>query len=503
MRNAMIFIFALALIAHAAFADISVSNATTLPSSVRPGVAGTISMTVSNPDTYDALGVIGESFGTDDISTAGRTGLGDFKSGVSSILSFPFSVPATTKAGIYTIRYTLSWTNVNGSRYKTLYLPIVVSNPPIFSIDSEDKAVFTNSDFNVSGTLFNSGGKATAVRIQANSDKVIQTGQNPLWVGDVNKSAAFQMSFAVAPGTSSGRYLVPVSIIARDEIGQESTYNATLRVSITRRAPSFGLAATADKPLNPGVRATLTLTLANTGDDDAYLVKMALPEDSAFTPIGVTSLDVGTLKAGESRTVDVEVGVNNVAPGFYTPKFTISYKNMEGEAQPDKNVSVGINIEGKNDVSVFISAKPAPLVAGGSHTLSILVSNVGSSPIKALTVEVGDGFFSLQEAQATQFIGGLNEDDFSTVQYKVRVDDGIIDGNYPFNVTMTFKDSYNNEHNITKTEQIYVLSKQTAAKLAGGDGGISPLVMVVALGAIAFAGYYGYKRFKGKPKAKQ
>ncbi len=489
-----------ALLAQLAFADISVGNVTVLPSQVRPGIVGTITMTVSNPDQYDALGVIGEAFGTDNVKSSGTTSLSDFKPGISSVLSFPFSVPSTTKAGIYTIRYTLSYTNVNGSRFKTIYLPIIVSNPPIFAIDADDKTAFSDADFTVKGTLFNSGGHASSVRMQAKSDKVVQTGQNPLWIGDINKSSSFELSLASAPGVTSGSYSIPIVITARDEIGQETDYNATLRISINRREPSFLVAATADKPLYPGTRSRLSVKITNTGNDDAYSVRLSLPENSALVPIGTSDIDVGDIKLGESKTAYLDVGVSNVAPGFYTPKFTVSYKNQKGDAQADKSVSSGINIEGKNDVSVFISSKPAPLVAGGSHTLSVLVSNVGSSPIKALTVEIGNGFFSLQEAQDTQFIGGLNEDDFSTVQYKIRVNDGVLDGTYPFNVTMTFKDAYNNEHIISKTERISVQSKETAAKLAGSNGGISPIVMLVVLAAVAGIAYFAYKRFKSPKK---
>lgn len=503
MKNICVFMLAaFVLLPGIAWADISVSNVTTLPASIKPGVLGTITMGVSNPDAYDANGVSGQAFGNENVNSAGSTFLGDFKPGVSSVLSFPFSVPLTTKAGIYTLQYRLSWTNVNGSRYKTLYLPITVSNPPLFSMETADVKAYTNNDFTVNGTIFNSGGAASAVRLQASSDKVVQLGQNPSWVGEVNKSAQFQLKFSVAPGVSSGSYSVPIMIYSRDEVGQDAISNTTLRISITQRAPSFVLAAESDKPLVVGARARLMVKVTNTGDDGAYQVRLTLPKSAALTPLGMSDADIGTIKSGESMEASFDVGVNSVPPGFYASDFIVRYHNKDGEAQEDKTASTGINIEGKNDVSVFVSSKPSPLVSGSPHTLSVLVSNIGSAPIKALTVKIGNGFFSLQEAQDTQFIGGLNEDDFSTVQYKIRVNGSLRDGTYPFAVELRFKDAYNIEHTVSKAEKLNVVSKETSEKMTG-NGGTNIGMVVVGIAILAAIAYFAYKRFWHKGQSKK
>jgi len=485
MRNTKIISIALlaALLCGIAFADLSVSSVATTPESIKPGVVGAISMTVSNPDVTDALGVVVEAYGTSNINAGGEQYLGDFKSGAATVVTYPFSVPSDTKAGIYTAKFKFTWTNQNGSRFKTLSVPLTVGNPAIFSVQSEGNRAYSNDDITVRGRLYNDGGFAKSVRIAMSSSQFIQTGQTPLYIGDVDNITDFAVNLTVAPGVSSGSYSIPILIYSRDEVGQDQLSNTTLRIMVTRRAPDFTVSATPDKTLTPGSQAMLTVELRNIGDDDAYSARVSLPSNKALTPLGQTDVEMGQIAAGQSKRASFAVGVNDVPPGFYEPSVLVRYHNKDGDTQPEKNITSGINVEGKNDVSVFISAKPTPLAAGGSHTLSVLVSNIGSSPVKALTVKMDGGkAFQLQEAQDAQFIGGLSQDDFSTVQYKVRIDDAVKDGDYPINVTMTFKDAYNRDHTISQVQKLKVLSKESAALASGGNGSS---MLVIVIGAFA------------------
>lgn len=505
MRNSKIIALAFfaAMVCGIAFADLSVTGVSTTPASIRPGVVGAISMTISNPDVTDALGVVVEAYGTSNINAGGQQYLGDFKSGAGTVVTYPFSVPMETNAGIYTAKFKFTWTNQNGSRFKTMSVPLTVGNPAIFSVQSEGNRAFSNDDITVRGKLYNDGGRAKAVRIAISSSQFIQTGQTPLYIGDVDRAADFAVNLTVAPGVSSGSYSIPVLIYSRDEVGQDQSSNTTLRILVSRRAPDFSVAATPDRTLTPGSKAALTVELKNVGDDDAYSVRVSLPSSKALTPLGQSDADVGTVAAGASKRVGFDVGVNDVPPGFYEPAFIVKYRNRDGDVQADRNMSSGINVEGKNDVSVFISAKPTPLAAGGSHTLSVLVSNIGSSPVKALTVKIdGGNVFQMQEAQDTQFIGGLSQDDFSTVQYKVRIGDAVKDGEYPVNVTMTFKDAYNRDHTISQAQRLKVLSKESAALAAGGNGSAGMLAVTAMLAVIAVAAVAVFLHFRSRQKKK-
>jgi len=260
----------------------------------------------------------------------------------------------------------------------------------------------------------------------------------------------------------------------------------------------------------------MPVIISNGGDDWAYDVQAGVASQSAInsisgasdlsayddvlTALGSTYGSVGDLAPGEEEEIILHVGVNDIRPGFYKQYFVIKAKDANGDAKEDELSPVGLNVEGLSDVSVFVSANPAPIIAGGEHTLSVLISNVGTSPIKALIVGAKGDEFVLQEAQDEQFIGGLVEDDFSTVQYKVKVAN-VPSGAYPLNISMKFKDSYNRD--LEKSQMVYLKIKNPNDAQFGDAGIIALAILLVMLVAVAGGGYwYCVLNKKGMPNIK-
>lgn len=495
------------LLAGTLSADLSFSDPTVLPSTVRPGTQGLVSLTVTNPDSHDALGVSAEGYGSSKVSAGGVVSLGDFRPDVSSKATLPFSVAPDTPAGLYSVTFRFTWTNETGARYKSIMVPITVTNPAILSAQSSGAPVYTSGDFDLDVMLANSGGAARAVRVSLDSSSFLQNGPNPLVVGDIGRGASknFSLGIALAPSTASGIYSVPLSVVYQDESGQELTATPTLKLNVYRKSPQFSLQAQdGTESLKPGRQSALSLHLSNDGDEPAYDVRLRMSNSSALTPLGRSEIDIGTLGPRESRTVSLPVGVNDVSPGFYRQEFSLTHKDSKGEEQAARTVPLGLNIQAISDVSVFVSAKPSPIIAGDAHTLSVLVSNIGSAPIKALAVRMEpSSTFRLLDAQDQQYIGGLQADDFSTVQYKVQVAD-VADGEYPLKLRMTFKDAYNQERTVDSEVKLKVLTKATASNsTANGNGGLPLPLLLVGLAVIGGGAYFGYRRFIAKPAHKK
>ena len=487
--------------ASALSAGIAVSNIVLTPSTLRPGMSGVASMTISNSDTGDqvyALMVSGKSQ-SGPVVAFGEVALGDFRAGVSSTVNFPFSVPNTTKAGIYTMLLQFDWTNASSSYTKPVMIPVTVTDPAIFSAQAQNDTVYTTGDFSLPVQLINRGGAATQVRMSINSTSFFQTGSNPLWVGDVGEQAVpVSLGVSLSPSTSSGTYSLPIVLSYSDESGQDASSTVYLRLNVKRKSPQFSVSLLNADGFFPGRTVPLQMKVENSGDEAAYGVRVRLANNSALTSLDASDVSLDDLLPGQSKTITIQTGVNDVAPGFYSPALLVHYHNSNGEDQALMTVPMGLSIETLSDVSVFVTAKPAPVVGGDIHTLSVTVSNTGSSPVKALTIQLQpSSAFRLQEAQDTQFIGGLNQDDFSSVQFKVLVAD-VPDGLYPVNVSLTFKDSYNREHTAMQTVNLKVVSKQTAA-LESGQGGLSPLVLVgMAVIALLLLGAIYWQFFRKK-----
>lgn len=495
-------LLALLLSASGLWAGIAVTNVALTPSTLRPGMSGVVSMAVTNSDTTDqvyALSVRGMS-DSGPVRAAGQISLGDFRAGVSSTVNFPFSIPNTTRAGIYTLVLQFDWTNSSSSFTKPVMVPVTITDPAIFSATADNDTVYTTGDFTLPVELSNRGGSATQVRVSINSTSFFQTGPNPLWVGDVGaQPVSVLLGVSLSPSTASGTYSVPVVLSYRDESGQDASTTVHLRLNVKRKAPQFSVSVLNTEGFYPGRTVPFQLKLENTGDEAAYGVRVRLANNSALTPLTASDISLEDLMPGQARTISIQAGVNDVTPGFYNPQLAVRYHNSNGEEQASVSVPMGLSVETLSDVSVFVTAKPAPVVGGGSHTLSVTVSNTGTSAVKALAIQLSPSpAFRLQEAQDQQFIGGLNQDDFSSVQFKVSVED-VPDGQYPVNVSLTFKDTYNREHTARETVLLKVISKETAAR-ESGQGSLSPLVMVgMVVLVLVLLGAIWWQFFRKKP----
>ncbi len=488
--STFIFIF---LAIQLSFADISVSSYSILPQTVRPGITGSISITILNSGS-NATSVSAEPSGTSFIISSGKYDLGDFSSGVTTSFTIPFRVAKDTPAGIYNLPIQLNYFSSGSSGFltgkKTLTVPISIRNPASFQLDASSRTAYSDDDFHVEGMIFNTGGVAYDAKLTVNSSKFYQVGPTPILLGDIVNRTTVSLNLTVASGTSSGKYSIPLVIAYRDIIGTEYSESLYLNADVKIRSPQFMLEIAPDSQINPGKKARIIATLKNTGDMPAYSASIKLLSPDLLTPLSSSEVIAGDFPANSGRQVPFEVGIKSIEPGFYPLSVQVSYKDSKGEVKSPQAISAGINVQALNELSVFVSSKPAPITSGSVHTFSVLVSNIGSSKIKALQVRpVGSPDFKILDAQSAQFIGGLEQDDFSSVQYKILVE-SVPEGAYPFIVESTFKDAYNAEHKINSTVTLEVVSQETAKK-ASGQGGDSTICFAgLALLAILVAVYY-------------
>lgn len=488
-------ITALLIMLAVASADISIVGYEVIPESLTPGVRGALSVTITNPDVGDATGVTLSAPGNDNIRSGITRDLGDFKSGITTTVTIPFTIKDTLETGVYSFRVDFYWFTDEGARTKTLNIPMLVSDLAVFQIDIPTTTVYTDDDFSVEGTLANAGGMAYDVKMHVSSDLFFGTGPTPLLLGDIKNSTSFTLPLTIGPGVSSGKYSIPLLITYRDKLGVDRNATISMSVNVIRRSPDFIIGVDGDKPFTPGERVNVKIKIENIGDGDAYSLRLSMGNNTAFTPLSSSDVYINRLDAGEEKEVSMDVGVNDVPPGFYSVDFSIEYKNKNGEEQTPEKVSAGVNVEAKNELSIFVSSSPVPIVSGNIHTLTITISNIGSSPIKALTVRMKSDFMKILEAQERQFIGELEADDFSSVQYKVLVSD-VEEGDHSFFVETTFKDAYNVEHVEEHTTVIEVVSMETAA--AGKEEGDNTLLLAGGVILIAIVAIFLLRKRKKK-----
>jgi hypothetical protein len=149
---------------------------------------------------------------------------------------------------------------------------------------------------------------------------------------------------------------------------------------------------------------------------------------------------------GETRNVNVTIGISSsAAAGYYDLPVSI----ISGNGQ-SWNGSMGVLIQATPELTI---SNGQSIIPGNESKVPIKIANTGNSAIRSAYVTVEPGAdSSLRVTSGTEFIGTLNVDDSYTAQPVVAVP--FATGNYPLSVTITYRDSMNQERNVTK--QIYL-----------------------------------------------
>ncbi|MFZ5501771.1 MAG: COG1361 S-layer family protein, partial [Candidatus Micrarchaeota archaeon] len=223
--------------------------------------------------------------------------------------------------------------------------------------------------------------------------------------------------------------------------------------------------------------STLSMTIRNDGAETLKDVRLAFA-DSVLRIKGSGELKFGDLAPGQSATASATVFAE-LPPGVNLVDGQLSW--IEKDVQKEGTRQVPITITSDADVGVYLEAKPLPLMVGGDHTISVLVSNLGSYNIENVDVKIESPALRSKDISDTQYIGGLQNDDFSTVQFQMAVN-ATESGTYPIDMTVRYRDQSGEWKSQVIRQSISVYGMQASQD--------SPLPLVLAVLVIAGAVWY-------------
>jgi len=508
VKKLLVLLSVLFLFAGIVSADIVPSAFSVSPTTVRPGVSGTLSFTITNTGTRPLTGVDLYPSGNKMQFFSNKIQVGSLGAGSSVPVTIPFRVDPGATAGIYNIEVSAYFIDVDTQGYKTFSYPVTVSSEATLRIDtvefSEDK-ITAGDDFNMTINLYNTGGNAKDVRISTNSSYFSLQGVSQVIVGDLAKGeqTTLILPISTSVSTTTGLLSIPLTLTYEDQLG--NTQTATVSAGPVNIYESLVLFSVEpyfpDKDyVGPGERITLKVPIKNVGNGVADSVRVKLSAtDSSFVPVGSFEYYIESIGPGEEAEAEFLVGVSSTTlPGYYTMAVEIAYTDSRGQEQPTESHSTGVSVVGVSDMGVIVSPNPSPMTAGGKYSLSVQVSNIGTSEIKTLRINTDAPGFSFLVPKES-YIGELALDDYSTVQYQVYADDSLEPGSYPVYVNMTFRDANNNERTVRKTAYVEIVNSglANAGEATGGMTGLEMLLIAV-LGIIVL--YWVYGRFIRKKK---
>ncbi|MBU5299074.1 DUF11 domain-containing protein [Clostridium sporogenes] len=203
-----------------------------------------------------------------------------------------------------------------------------------------------------------------------------------------------------------------------------SNNTSTVDVEVVPSADVSVTKTAAPNPVIPGEILTYTINVSNAGPSNAQNVVLTdvissdiiAPEFSidggvTFNP-WTGSFDIGTLPAGETRTILIRGTVSSSATGTITNTATITSSTPDPNL--DNNESTIITeVNALADILVVKTGSPNPIVTGEILTYTIVVSNAG--PADAQNVILNDEISSNIIAPEFSIDGGVTFNPWPTI----------------------------------------------------------------------------------------
>lgn len=429
-------IFLALVLACVSFAGISVSGYTVSKDFFRPGEPGVATITVSNPTGSESVSSLTMTLDTpSELIVTSAPKLADITSGGSTVVTIPFRVRDDARPGIYLLNAVFLGyvrdpaTSLAKTTTNTVAIPVTIVNEPELSM-SADKRLLSGVD-DVVLTITNDGGIANNLRIRILGE-VSLYGTDQLYVGTVTDQASAPVSLD-SRDAEDGPLDMMIIISYEDELGLTHDENTTLRMTVRNEKLDLQFIQQGDVVTRQD--STLTLQIKNSGTETLKDVRLSFL-DSGLRLSDHSELKFGDIAPGTTATASGPVFAE-LPPGLNLVDAELSW--IEKDVQREESRSIPITITSDADVGVFLEARPLPLTIGTEHTISVLVSNLGSYSIENVEVEFSSPVLRSMDISDKQYIGGLQKDDFSTVQFLVKVN-ASSPGTYPASIKITYRD---------------------------------------------------------------
>ncbi len=420
----------------AAFAGISIDEYSLTKDIYKPGEPGVATVTVSNPTGSERVTSITMTLSSSpELILSGSPKLADIDAGGSAIVSLPFKVKSDAKPGIYTIKAFFSGyksqeaAGTSQISVNSISIPVTVVNEPELSYYVDTKVLEGLDEIEL--TITNNGGAAKNLKLSTPGD-VSLYGADKVYVGDLLDTETVKLlldSRDVEEGTSN----ILITVSYQDELGFSHTEDVSIRMTI--RDEKLDVRFIQQDGLSTRMEDTLILEVRNDGEEELEDVRLVFT-DAMLKLKDVSELKFGDIKPGGSATASALV-YTELSPGVNLLPAKVEW--IEKDVQQEEERDVAVTVTSDADVSVFLEAKPLPLSAGGEHTISVLVSNLGTFSIENVDVAISSPALRSVDISDRQYIGGLQRDDFSTVQFLMQVN-ATGPGEYPVYLDINYRD---------------------------------------------------------------
>ncbi len=294
------------------------------------------------------------------------------------------------------------------------------------------------------------------------------------------------------------------NFVVKYQTGYRSTVtkNIPVEVRTSEAIATIGNVVLEPPEVTPGDEAKLTVSVRNIGGSNLRdftiglnLDKEVGPQDMIindppFYPAGSgTEKSINRIRPGQTTefTFDLEAYPNAETNIYKIPVYMSYFDDSGNKYEKEDLIALKVNSDYGLDVRVDSSdlTKQNP-----SGDVTFIVVNHGLSDLKLMNIELNENDdFSIRSSSNRAYLGSLDSDDFDTIRFRINA----LAEEVEFPVTLTFRDSMNNEF----TEEFVVTHRLPE----GQAGGNATLIIVVLI--IAGAGFWYYRKKKKQRLLKQ
>ncbi|MFQ5975646.1 MAG: COG1361 S-layer family protein [Candidatus Hydrothermarchaeales archaeon] len=463
------------------------------PRTFQPSQESLITVTIVNDGSGVASQVTGEivvSSITGPIKFIGETksfagslvaaggSVAEVKGGSSAALQYRIKIDDDASSGVYYSPLTVVWVTEGGAeKSSTLYFGVeVVGNADlrVSSVSTILSKVYPDSDFNLSLGIGNTGGdKAKSVKISLGLPAEFK-GENTASLGTISSSGTATASFNLKclKNAESKTYNIPVDIDYIDEKGVAQTLKRSFDLFVDKRGDikiQIGGITTSPTKIYPDSDFSLSLTLENTGDQDAKAVQVDLGLPAEFS--GETTAFLGTLAKDSSSTTSFDLRASKDAKEgeVYTLTVKTRYDDEGGiDHEEEKTFEVFVLERGNIKLDVAgVNSSPTRILADTDFSISVTLENSGDQDAKSAEVNlVLPGGFS---GESTAFLGTIEADKSAAASFDLKTSKETATGE-AHNVVMKidYKDENGAPYSLEKNFDLFVHKRgDIALSIAG------------------------------------
>ncbi|MFB6085249.1 MAG: NEW3 domain-containing protein [Halodesulfurarchaeum sp.] len=404
---------------------------------LRPGETQTLTVTLTNDaedvddrvKTATNVKVTARGGSTPIEVVSGERRLGRLADGESAAVDLRIEVPATAPGGTYHLPLDVTYEFDGDEREtETVTADVVIPKRPIFAIEAVDVDLHPGETGVVTLTMANDGSRparnASVALSSPHSALAVGGGsRTSTYVGTVEPGETTEATIAVTASQAALQTEYDLTVIPsyRNENGiSVRAPTRTIGVAPAERA-RFGIVEIGGA-VSPGETRSVELTFENRGE--ARLTDAVLRLESAGSGLTLaggqaTTRFVGEWGAGETKTVEVEIGAAESVSAETLPiRAALSFEHPSGIQITSGPVDVGIPVAALDtfeygDVSV---THPGPVAV-----VSATVHNAGDEPVRGAVVTLASKTPDARVIDGSTAVGRLEPGDSATVSAEVRV----------------------------------------------------------------------------------